>query len=109
MITGKNCSRPMKTDNLSASAFMIGKMNRCTGNIVLDAVIGLSGLPEIVSRSESPTGMGPGEKIFIKGAEVIRKVISWFKHDSCLTLGKVQDIISRAEELFYVRLLKTGE
>ena len=39
----------MKTDDLAMSAFMLGEMNGRAGDIVLDAVIGLSRFPEIVS------------------------------------------------------------
>ena len=78
----------MKADDFPSSAFVLRKVNRCTRYIVLDTLIRLSGFPEVITFLEGSLCMGMGKKVFIKGAKVIRKIISWFQHRNHLALGK---------------------
>ena len=86
VITGKYGSRSVKAYDLAMSVFMIGEMDGRAGYIVLDAVIGLSRFPEIVSLLKYPFGMGMRKKILVKCAEVIRKIISRNQHVDHLAL-----------------------
>ena len=78
MIAGKKRPWSVKTDDFPSSAFVLREVNRCTGYIVLDTIIWLSGLPEVITFLKGSLCMGVGKKVFAKRAEVIRKVISWF-------------------------------
>ena len=78
MITGEKRSRAVKADDFPSPAFVLRKMNRRTADIVLDAVIRLSGLPEIVTFPKYLLCVRLGKKVLVKRAEVIRKVISRF-------------------------------
>lgn len=94
----------MKTDDFPSSTFVLRKVNRCTRYIVLDTIIRLSGFPEVITFLKGSLCTGVGKKVLIKGAKVIRKIISWFQHRNHLALEKVEDIIPRDDEHFYVRL-----
>ena len=79
----------MKADDFPSAAFVFRKMNRRTGYIVLDTIIRLSGILEVITFLKCSLCMGLGKKVFIKDAEVICKIISWFQHGNHLALGKV--------------------
>ena len=88
MITGEKRPWSVKTDDFSSPTFVLRKVNGCTGYIVLDTIIWLSGLPEIVTFLKYSLCVRLRKEVFVKRAEVIRKVISWFQHENHLTLGK---------------------
>ena len=73
MITGENRPRTMKANNLSSPAFVLGKVNGCTGYIVLDAVIRLPGPPEIVAFLKYLLCVRLGKEVFVKRAEASAK------------------------------------
>ena len=78
VITGEKRSRAVKADDFPSPAFVLGKVNRYTGYIVLDTIIWLSGLPEIVTFLKDSLCVRLRKEAFVKRAEVIREVISWF-------------------------------
>lgn len=80
MITGKDRAIPMKADDLSASAFVVGKMNGCPGDNVMNFLVRLSGLPQVVPFLKGPFDMGLGQEIAVKLPEIICKKISRRQH-----------------------------
>lgn len=54
VVPRENCTRTVKTDDFSAPTLMVGKMNCCAGDKVVDTVIGLSWFPEVIPLVKFP-------------------------------------------------------